>query len=137
MSLLLAVLLFLLGGFHISSGSASAELIAPAGNQLSASLSIEVWPNGPNGRRIRGTLGCAPPRGSLPRPALACRRLAALRDPFAPVPKDTACTAIYGGPQVARVRGSLRAMRIDARFNRRNGCEIGRWNRLAFLFVSA
>jgi hypothetical protein len=50
------------------------------------------------------------------------------------VPKNVACTEIYGGPQVARVAGILRGRRIGASFNRENGCEIARWNRVAFLF---
>jgi hypothetical protein len=41
------------------------------------------------------------------------------------------CTEIYGGPQVALVTGILAGRRIWARFQRRDGCEIARWNRLA------
>jgi hypothetical protein len=32
------------------------------------------------------------------------------------------------------VTGRFRGVRIRARFNRRNGCEIARWNRVRFLF---
>jgi hypothetical protein len=60
-----------------------------------------------------------------------------LRDPFAPVPKNVACTEIYGGPQVARVRGVFRGRRVRAGFDRTNGCEIARWNRVAFLFPTS
>jgi hypothetical protein len=141
MTLLLILLMFLSGGGQVwgtstASGSASAEVVAPAARQGAARLSIAVWPNGLEGRVVRRTLRCGPPGGSLPRPGSACRRLNALRDPFAPVPKDTVCTEIYGGPQVARVRGTHRGVRVDAAFNRRNGCEIGRWNRVQFLLVS-
>jgi hypothetical protein len=80
------------------------------------------------------TLRCAPAGGSLPHAGFACRRLARLSDPFAPVPSGIACTAIYGGPQIARVTGRFRGRSVWASFNRRNGCEIARWNRLAFLF---
>jgi hypothetical protein len=45
-----------------------------------------------------------------------------------------ACTEIYGGPQVARVRGYCRGAQVRATFNRTNGCQIARWNRVAFLF---
>jgi hypothetical protein len=41
---------------------------------------------------------------------------------------------IYGGPQTARVRGTYRGRKVEAVFNRKNGCEIARWKRVAFLF---
>jgi hypothetical protein len=44
------------------------------------------------------------------------------------------CTQIYGGPQEALVTGTFGGRRVWARFSRRNGCEIARWNRIAFLF---
>jgi hypothetical protein len=50
---------------------------------------------------------------------------------FAPVPKDRVCTQLYGGPQVARITGRLRGVRISALFGRSDGCEIGRWNALS------
>ena len=45
------------------------------------------------------------------------------------MPPETACTEIYGGPAVARVRGELLGERVDARFELTNGCEIKRWDR--------
>ena len=99
------------------------------------SLHITVWPNGAAAATKRVyTLRCAPAAGTLPRRAAACRRLAELKAPFAPVPAGIACTQIYGGPQEALVTGKFRGVRIHARFNRRNGCEIGRWDRVKFLF---
>ena len=65
----------------------------------------------------------------------ACAGLSRAPDgAFAPVPPATVCSQIYGGPQVAVVRGLFRGRRVRAAFTRRNGCEIARWNRLAFLF---
>jgi hypothetical protein len=72
--------------------------------------------------------------GTHPDPAAACRRLARIRRPFAPVPAETACTQIYGGPQVARVTGTYQGKRVWARFNRTDGCQIARWNRVRVLF---
>jgi Subtilisin inhibitor-like len=98
-------------------------------------LHISVWPKGEgHGPAHAYTLTCAPAGGTLPHSATACRRLAGLKRPFAPTPRGTACTQIYGGPQEALVIGRFRARPVRARFNRRNGCEIGRWTRLAFLF---
>lgn len=64
--------------------------------------------------------------------AAACRRLRALpRTAFRPVPPGTACTEIYGGPQTGRISGSVAARRVDARYERANGCEIARYERVA------
>jgi len=59
-----------------------------------------------------------------------------MRRPFRPVPADTACTEIYGGPHVAEVRGRFRGRRVSAQFTRTDGCQIERWNRVRFLFPS-
>jgi hypothetical protein len=81
------------------------------------------------------TLRCNPPSGTLPQAATACNRLRRFSDdPFAPVPSDAVCSMIYGGPETARVKGLYRGQKVNAVFNRRNGCEIARWKRLAFLF---
>jgi hypothetical protein len=79
----------------------------------------------------RYELACDPPRGNLPDPDAACEALA--RDgarAFAPTPGDVACTLIYGGPQLAHVRGTVGGLPVDATFSRQNGCEIDRWDRL-------
>jgi hypothetical protein len=47
---------------------------------------------------------------------------------FAPVPPATACAEVYGGPATARVEGRLKGKRIDATFDRRNACEMARWD---------
>ena len=99
------------------------------------SLHITVWPNGQEHSPKRTySLTCAPAGGTLPRRQSACARLAALKSPFAPTPAQTACTQIYGGPQEAFVSGRFRGRVIRSSFNRKNGCEIDRWNRVAFLF---
>jgi hypothetical protein len=110
----------------------SAE-VAPARAGGGLSLVVTVWPDGTAGASHRWTLRCAPAGGTLPNAAAACRRLAALAAPFAPTPKGMACTMIYGGPQAARVTGTFRGRRIWATFHRRDGCELARWNRIAFL----
>jgi len=80
------------------------------------------------------TLHCNPARGTVPRPGAACRRLlAAGRAIFAPTPAGTACSQIYGGPQLAVVTGMLAGRKVWATFRRRDGCEVARWNRVAFL----
>jgi hypothetical protein len=104
----------------------------------SASLHITVWPNGEGKAPKRTyTLQCMPVGGTLPHRAAACTKLAKLKAPFAPTPKDVACTMIYGGPQEALVTGRFRGHSIRARFNRKNGCELARWERVRFLFPGA
>jgi hypothetical protein len=104
----------------------------------STSLHITAWPNGEGqpGKR-EWTLRCVPAAGTLPHPAAACRRLALMKAPFAPVPKDAACTMVYGGPQEALVTGRFRGHAVRARFNRKDGCQIARWDRVRFLFPIA
>ena len=79
------------------------------------------------------TLHC-PPGGTLPDAAAACRKLGQIDDPFAPVPEGTACTQIYGGPEIADVSGTFNGKPVDAQFSRGNGCELERWKRVDFLF---
>jgi hypothetical protein len=103
----------------------------------SADLTVTYWPQGrERGTRARWTLRCEPAGGTLPRAAAACTRLAAMKAPFRPIPKDAICTEIYGGPQEAIVAGRYAGKRIWVKLARRNGCEISRFNRLRFLVPS-
>ena len=97
------------------------------------SLRVTYWENGAKtSMSVTWTIRCDPPGGSLPRPARACARLAAGGAKlFAPLRKDIVCTEIYGGPQRARVVGTVGGMAIWTTFMRRNGCEIDRWQRIS------
>lgn len=76
-------------------------------------------------------LECDPPGGDHPNPAEACKKIAAAGPKvFDPVPKDQACTMIFGGPQTATVDGFYLGDEIHAEFSRSNGCEIDRWEKL-------
>jgi hypothetical protein len=103
----------------------------------STSLHVTVWPHGPRGPSREWTLRCAPTGGTLPHAVTACRKLAAMARPFRPVSPDAVCTEIFGGPQTAVVTGRLRGRRVRARFDRHDGCEIARWDRVRFLFPVA
>jgi hypothetical protein len=96
-------------------------------------LEISITPGSEAPTKI-WTLRCPSGGGTLPDAAEACEQLSKLDDPFAPVPKNTACTQIYGGPQEADVRGTFRGRPVKAHFDRGNGCEIERWDQIAFLF---
>ena len=113
----------------------AAALFVPPGMAATVDLHVTVWPKGKEaGQAVRWSLRCSPAGGTLPRPGRACRSLQALQSPFAPVPRGEICTQIYGGPQVALVRGTFLGRQIWASFKRTDGCQIARWNRLAFLF---
>lgn len=114
-----------------SHGSSSGTT-SPA---VQTQLEISITAGGKDGPTKLWTLGC-PPTGTLPDPAGACRRLAAVDQPFAPVPKGVACTEVYGGPQVAEVRGTFQNHPVNTRFTRTDGCQIARWNKVRFLFPS-
>ncbi|MFF0221792.1 SSI family serine proteinase inhibitor [Streptomyces sp. NPDC004629] len=79
-------------------------------------------------------LVCHPAAGSHPDPRRACatvdRNTHWGSDPFAPVPADSVCTMIHGGPATAHVTGSWAGRPVDATYNRSDGCEIARWNRM-------
>jgi hypothetical protein len=82
-------------------------------------LTVTVWPEGRDGPVRERRVECPG--------APVCGELSVQR--LAPVPRDMACTAIYGGPSVARVTGTLRGEPVDERFSLEDGCQIARWER--------
>lgn len=124
-------------GRSVSSGASST--IPPK-----TYLMIAVWPQGKD--RAKGNYGlrCRGPGGEYssniaPITARrACQRLVNLGvKAFEPVPRNVACTEVYGGPAVARVTGVIGGKAVDATFKRTDGCEIARWERLGFLLPGA
>ena len=47
--------------------------------------------------------------------------------------KDRMCTQIYGGPETARVTGTIDGEKVDRRFTRTNGCEVADFTAAAAL----
>jgi len=82
-------------------------------------LTVTVWPEGRDGPVRERRVECPG--------AAVCGEVSPRS--FAPVPRNKACTAIYGGPSVARVTGTLRGERVDERFSLEDGCQIARWER--------
>ena len=105
-----------------------------------ARLTITSWATeGMGTDRIRRTLRCTPPGGTLPGAAAACARLATpeARQALAPLPPGRACTQIAGGPEHAVVSGRLAGGRtIWVHLRQTDGCQIARWQALAFLLPS-
>ncbi|MGH3072247.1 MAG: SSI family serine proteinase inhibitor [Gaiellaceae bacterium] len=111
----------------------SATNATPATN-----LTITVWPEGrAEGDALRWTLRCEPVGGTLRRAATACDKLEDMTNPFAPQRRTLVCTDQYGGPQQAIVAGTFEGKRTWIALAARNGCEISRWKRLAFLVPGA
>ncbi|MDG9701228.1 SSI family serine proteinase inhibitor [Streptomyces sp. DH37] len=124
------------------------EPVMPAARQDQLTITVASSPDGvaaPHAapRAVRGggaptrrtyTLDCHPAGGSHPDPPAACdavdRAAQGPRDPWRPVPEDALCGQVYGGPATARVTGMWQGRRVDASFERTDGCEIARWNAL-------
>jgi hypothetical protein len=114
---------------------AALALVPTAAAWPDAHLKVTVWPKGKSGPSSTWTLRCDPlPGGTHPTPIKACRALSRSPKALRPVPKNTACTEQWDGPQVALVRGTHTGHRVRAWFKRTDGCEIGRWNALKALF---
>jgi hypothetical protein len=97
-------------------------------------LTISYWPEGRgNAEPKTWTLRCDPAGGTVPRVATVCRQLDALDNPFRRPSKTLVCTDQYGGPQQALITGTHEGNRIWTVIGMRNGCEISRAKRLAFL----
>lgn len=120
--LLLALLLL------VACGGADDAADGGAG---ATALAIAVWPAGEGeGAAVTATLTCDPAGGDLPDPAAACAALEAEADALEPVPPDTACTLLYGGPEQARITGTIDGEPVEAVLSRVDGCQIDRWERL-------
>lgn len=110
-----------------------APLLTPMGR---ASDHLTVTVRGTGGRGDgRFELYCHPGGGSHPDVDDACGSLDRGarwgKDPFAPVSPDSVCTMMYGGPATAHVTGTWAGRPVDATYDRSNGCQIARWDRLA------
>jgi hypothetical protein len=109
-----------------SGGPAAGGDIAPADDDLQVEFD-----SGDGTEPQTWTLSClGVVAGSHPDAEAACARLTTMKEPFAPIPDDVACTEQFGGPQTARVSGRWAGADVDLRLARTNGCEISQWDRL-------
>ena len=79
------------------------------------------------------TLDCATPSANDKPSCDLLKKLPA--SAFQPVPKDQMCTMIYGGPEKATIKGTVNGKKVDATYNRTNGCEIDRYKKVEPLFA--
>jgi hypothetical protein len=109
--------------------AAAATTGAPAADHLTVTVRDA-------GAGVDGTyeLYCHPTGGDHPDPAGACAVVDGGtrfgQDTFAPVPEGSACTMQYGGPATAHVTGTWAGRPVDVTYDRRDGCEISRWDRM-------
>ncbi|MGC9537074.1 SSI family serine proteinase inhibitor [Streptomyces sp. UG1] len=117
-----------------ASFQAAPVLAAPALQGPEHHLTVTVRNAGGSGTDGAFELTCHPTGGDHPDAAGACavldRGTRWGKDAFASAAQDTFCTMQYGGPATAHVTGTWAGRPVDARYDRTNGCEIGRWDRL-------
>ncbi|GAB2693662.1 SSI family serine proteinase inhibitor [Thalassiella azotivora] len=100
------------------------------GGPVPADLTITI--DDGSGNTTTRSLTCDPAGGDVPDPQAACDALVqAWPSAFAAVPKDAACTMVFGGPQTATISGTIGGGQVLAEFDRTNGCEIERWESLS------
>ncbi|MCG2623344.1 subtilase-type protease inhibitor [Arthrobacter sp. I2-34] len=75
-------------------------------------------------------------KSTVSNPEAACAALAKSGDAvfFAPPNPNRACTQQYGGPQQARVTGTLNGKPVDKVFSLTDGCRIAEWQAMQALF---
>ena len=110
-------------------GATSSGSSAEAGD---TDLTIVI--NDGSGSTKTWRLTCNPAGGTHPDPPAACQALEANgAAALPPVPKDKACTQIYGGPETATISGTWKGQRVMSTFARNDGCQISRWKLMAGL----
>jgi hypothetical protein len=116
----------------LASCGGSEDALAPDAGELAANLRVTVRPEGPGGPERVRRVECAVLGDDAIDPR--CRVLGGLgpRD-LDPVPRHRACAELYGGPGTAWVTGELRGVRVSAKFDLTDACEIARWRRNAAL----
>jgi Subtilisin inhibitor-like len=101
---------------------------SPAGPTTELTIVVDL---GQGGTPTTWRLTCDPAGGSHPDPVGACQALEVNgASALPPVPKDRACTMIYGGPERATVTGTWNGRDVASTFSRTNGCEINRWGQM-------
>lgn len=95
-----------------------------SGGEPASSLEIALDPDGSGGQEAQTAQLSCPGDAS-------CAELARItRADLAQVPPRTACTEIFGGPEVVTIEGELEGDAVTATLNRANGCEIARFGKV-------
>ncbi|MFC9088918.1 SSI family serine proteinase inhibitor [Nocardiopsis dassonvillei] len=126
-----------------SASPSDADTPSPGesgGGEAETSLTIERTLSGDEGLEpAEGyeegvwTLTCSPAGGDHPDPEAACAEIEEVgTGPFGSGDtSDMMCTMQVGGPEVVHVTGHVGGTGVDTEFNKRNGCEIERFETLS------
>ena len=97
-------------------------------------VTITLDPDGPGGEPAQEAKVECPGANS---PQAVCSAIDELPNgAAAPVPPETPCTEIYGGPDAVTIEGTLNTEPIDARLTRESGCEIERFERFGTVLAA-
>ena len=118
----------------------AAQRTAPTAGDV---IELTIVNDDGSGRPTTGTLTC---RGADQRaegaldgrasPAELCAQARGNAELLTGKPdKARACAQVYGGPETARVTGTIGREKVDRRFSRTNGCEIADYTRAAGLLA--
>jgi hypothetical protein len=132
----LALVLVTLAGCGEGDDPAAQPAASPAGP-----IELTVRYDDGAGRKTTGSLTC---RGADRRaegaldgrasPTKLCAQAKGIAELLtSPPARGRACTQIYGGPETARVTGTIEGEKVDRRFRRTNGCELADYTRAAGL----
>ena len=125
-----ALLIAVLAVAAVALRRESGRLGADAATQLT----ISYWPEGRGAEEPKTwTLRCDPAGGTVPARRHGLPAARGLVKPFRRPSKNIVCSDQYGGPQQALIVGTHKGNRIWTVLGMRNGCEISRAKRLAFL----
>lgn len=97
------------------------ESAAPGSSETSLEVTLDADGSGGAGAQME-TISCGGGSG--------CSEVEELTPAdFEPLPPETACTEIFGGPDTATIAGTLNGEPVEAELSRANGCEIERFDR--------
>nr|WP_051804055.1 SSI family serine proteinase inhibitor [Streptomyces sp. NRRL S-474] len=120
-------------GLGVSQGKGKGQGKGQGQGQERDHLTVTVR-NAGGGADGTFELYCGPDGGSHPDPRGACAALERNtrwgEDAFAPAREGGICTMQYGGPATAHVTGTWAGRWVDATYDRSDGCQIARWDRL-------
>ncbi|NLU70320.1 hypothetical protein HCC30_24135 [Streptomyces sp. HNM0574] len=121
--------------------SLGGQLLGAPSEAAPDSLTVTVSKTGQAADQRTYRLKCHPVGGNHPNAQGACDQLDENtewgKDAFAATPKNQKCTMIHGGPETAHVEGTWQGRPVDADFERSNGCEIARWDKLSEVLDTA
>ncbi len=126
-----AIIALALGLSGCVPGSPSGEPSGSPTPAASGASELTITVDDGNGSSTTWRLSCDPAGGDHPQPDASCRALQENAEAaLPPVPSDSACAEIFGGPQTATITGTWKGVAIDSRLSRTNACEIARWDAL-------